>query len=64
MMVAYTLNDFWDAYERLAHEGKCDSPGGGEFTRVQYEWQLWGRPDPEEFIVQRANVGPFDPRPE
>lgn len=53
---------FWDAYERLAEQGTCDSPGGMEYRRVFKEWQAFGRPaDIESFIAVSANWHPFGP---
>jgi hypothetical protein len=54
--------DFYDAYDRLADDGKCDSAGGSEYRRVLGEWKAAGRPETglDAFIVARANIGPFD----
>lgn len=50
-------DEFYDAYDRLSEEGKCDSPGGMEYTRVRDEWVRAGRPaDIESFIIRRANA--------
>lgn len=51
-----TEQDFWDAYERLSKDGKCDGAGGMEYERVRNEWRLAGSPENlEHFIVTRAN---------
>lgn len=53
-----SVRPFWSVYERLAAEGKCDSPGGMEYRRVLTEW-IEEQPDNmDEFICRRANVGP------
>ena len=52
------VGEFYAAYERLAEDGKCDSPGGAEYLRVLHEWIEDKPDDMEEFIVRRANVGP------
>src|SRR5688500_8268750 len=47
---------FYDAYERLSWEGKCDCAGGMEYERVLAEWRFRGCPPAiDEFIVARAN---------
>jgi hypothetical protein len=52
------VGEFFEAYERLAKEGKCDCAGGMEYRRVLREW-IENKPDDlDEFIVRRANVGP------
>jgi hypothetical protein len=54
--------DFWRAYDRLSHEGACDSTGGMQSRRVFDEWlDEWikdDRPKPvlDEFIRRRANL--------
>lgn len=57
--------EFYDAYDRLADEGRCDGAGAGEYRRVLSEWSQAGRPSNlDEFILSRANspfCGPFDP---
>ena len=51
---------FYEAYSRLAADGKCDSAGGMEYIRVLGEWKDAGTPkDIESFIVMRANVAPI-----
>lgn len=55
-----TEQDFHDAYERLAEEGACDSPGGLEYQRVLGDWIAAGKPpNVEQFIATRANADPF-----
>lgn len=54
----FDVSEFWNVYERLAEEGKCDSPGGGEYRRVLIEWLDDQPDDMEEFIVHRANASP------
>lgn len=49
---------FLAAYGRLADEGACDAPGGGEYQRVKAEWIAAGRPTVDPFIRRRANVVP------
>ena len=49
--------EFDRAYEYLAKQGTCDSPGGMEYRRVKSEW-LECRPAPLPFIEVRANLGP------
>ena len=49
--------EFWNAYEALSKEGRCDSPGGMEYKRVFKEWTDQGRPaNIEHFIKIRANM--------
>ena len=55
------VGHFWNAYERLSEEGKCDSPGGAEYRRVLMEWIEASPDNMEEFIVRRANAGPYEP---
>jgi hypothetical protein len=52
------VGNFWAAYERLAEDGKCDSPGGAEYRRVLREWIEQEPDDMETFILRRANAGP------
>jgi hypothetical protein len=52
------VGEFWNAYERLSEEGKCDSPGGGEYRRVLTEWIEDSPDDLDEFISRRANASP------
>jgi hypothetical protein len=53
------LDKFDEAYERLAEDGQCDTPGGGEYRRVIVEWIVSGFPEIDEFIVCRANACPL-----
>lgn len=52
------VGNFWAAYERLAEDGKCDSPGSAEYRRVLVEWIEQQPDDMEQFICRRANAGP------
>ena len=53
------LLDFNAAYKRLADEGVCDSPLGGEYERVRQEWIDTGMvEDIEAFIRTRASWVP------
>ncbi len=54
-----TEEDFYDVYEFMADEGKCDSPGGSEYKRVLDEWEKAGRPENiREFIDRETNLYP------
>lgn len=51
--------EFLQAYEQLAEQGACDTPGGAEYHRVRAEWLALDRPDDVvEFIRLRANRPP------
>ena len=50
---------FFSAYEELAEDGLCDTPGGAEYERILDEWIDLGCPNGiEAFIVSRANAVP------
>lgn len=53
--MSYDTDHFCDVWEMLAEAGYCDSIGGAEYDRIVREWNDAGRPEPETFIVQRAN---------
>lgn len=55
MTTEITDAEFDRAYEYLAKQGTCDSPGGQEYQRVKSEWLEYGRPAPLSFISVRAN---------
>lgn len=56
------VQEFFDTYDRLAEDGKCDGAGGMEYERVLSEWRCLGCPGAgktgsiEQFIVCRANA--------
>ena len=56
--VVISVQEFWDTYERLSEDSKCDSPGGAEYRRVLHEWIENQPEDMEEFIMQRVNASP------
>jgi hypothetical protein len=50
------LQEFDRLYEEMSEEGKCDSSGGAEYTRVREEWIESGYRLPiSSFIYWRAN---------
>lgn len=57
-------DDFDRAYERLSTAGACDVPGGAKWARVKLDWLAAGQPAApaalEDFIRDRANIGPTD----
>ena len=54
------MSEFWNAYDRLSEEGKCDVAGGMECRRVLGEWlvNLDESRELDEFIRERANYVP------
>jgi len=52
------VREFWNAYERLSVEGKCDYPGGAEYRRVLTDWVEDQPDDLDEFIGRRASASP------
>jgi hypothetical protein len=48
------LMSFYDAYERLAEQGKADAPGGAEYHDKLAEWISEGCPEDIESYIQFA----------
>lgn len=50
------MDAFDSAWQALCEEGKCDTHGGMEYTRVRREWELYGETRCALFfILLRAN---------
>lgn len=53
---------FRQAWRAAEADGSCDGIGGAEYRRVLREWmQAECGPDPFDFILRRANIGPANP---
>jgi hypothetical protein len=58
-------HEFWQAYERLSREGRCDNAGGAEYRRLFADWNSHGCPSSlDEFITSRVNTAADSEGPE